>query len=186
MSLLRPFFKYRVVTRCGIPEVTLLGTPEDWESIRVRARALGEFDLEWWSRALEPVLARFAAASRGSIDGAFWRSFYEQDEGSGGPWVSGWLNAFFPFLVPSREKPVRNRLATDWDDAKNRDDDPTLSDFPCGLAAVEFVWEYLRTELPMELLGGFVGVSQDPVSLAVRPATGWVVLDGKLPPPMFG
>src|SRR4051812_12424970 len=47
MSAMSRFFDFRVITRCGIPEITLLGTTEDWESIRVRARVLAEFDLEW-------------------------------------------------------------------------------------------------------------------------------------------
>jgi len=33
----------------------------------------------------------------------------------------------------------------------------------------------LGTEIPMTLSGGFVGISQDPQTLAVRPAIGWAV-----------
>jgi hypothetical protein len=183
MSVMRPFVDFRVVTRCGIPEVTLLGTPEDWESIRVRAGVLAELDLGWWSSALEPVLAQFAAASRGTIDRAFWRSLYKYEEGSGGPWVTGWINALFPFVVCSRAgetRTRRNRLATDWGEVENTSDAPTSWSFPRGLGSVDFVWEYLRSKIAMELVGGFVGVSQDPASLAVRPAIGWAVCEAKL------
>src|SRR6185503_3321066 len=41
----KSYFNYSLVTRCGIPEVTLLGTVADWRSIRTRAAALAEFDL---------------------------------------------------------------------------------------------------------------------------------------------
>ena len=44
------------------------------------------------------------------------------------------------------------------------------------MSQAPFTWDYLDTELPMELLGGFVGVSQGE-DLAVRPAIGWAVQD---------
>ncbi|XXY47470.1 DUF4419 domain-containing protein [Sorangium sp. So ce269] len=36
---------------------------KDWSSIRRRVRALGEYELSWWTRALEPVLDQFVAAA---------------------------------------------------------------------------------------------------------------------------
>lgn len=47
MAAMQRFFRYVVETRCGIPEVTLLGTTEDWEDIKRRALVLREFDLDW-------------------------------------------------------------------------------------------------------------------------------------------
>jgi len=94
--------------------------------------------------------------------------------------VTGWINVLFPFVArPDKHEAVLNRLATDWGDLENLDEAPAPSSFPCGLGSVEFVWEYLRTKIPMELFGGFVGVSQDPASLAVRPAIGWAVREAK-------
>ena len=37
-----------------------------------------------------------------------------------------------------------------------------LGDSPGGLAQAPFVWEFLETRFDMELLGGFIGVAQDP------------------------
>ena len=42
MRALQTFFDYTVRTRCGIPEVTLLGTVEDWVDLRTRFLALAE------------------------------------------------------------------------------------------------------------------------------------------------
>ena len=51
---------------------------------------------------------------------------------------------------------------------------PTHDDFPSGLSSVGFRWK-LANEIAMEFLGGFVGLSQDPATLALRPAIGWGV-----------
>jgi len=53
---------------------------------------------------------------------------------------------------------------------------PQPVDFPIGLSMVPFIWEYLGTNIPMEFVGGFIGVSQDPTSLVVKPAVGWAVM----------
>ena len=42
MRALQNFFDYEVTTFCGIPEVTLLGTVEDWVDLRTRFLALAE------------------------------------------------------------------------------------------------------------------------------------------------
>ena len=178
MSALSSCFEFEVRTLCGIPRITLLGTAEDWKSVRMRAAVLSEFDLGWWCRALEPVLDQFVRASRGSVDVEFWRSLYKLRGGSGGPWVSGWINVLFPYLQ-AEEGPgwQRNPYLDGWQEEPEDEfgGGPTHDDFPSGLSSVGFSWRYLTHELAMEFLGGFVGVSQDPGTLALRPAIGWAV-----------
>jgi hypothetical protein len=52
---------------------------------------------------------------------------------------------------------------------------PRLADLPSGLSKAPFRWNYLDRSFDMEFLGGFVGVAQDPETLAVRPEIGWAV-----------
>ena len=52
---------------------------------------------------------------------------------------------------------------------------PTLEAFPGGLSKAPFRWEYLGRPFDMEFLAGFVGVAQDPETLALRPEIGWAV-----------
>ncbi|MFV8753309.1 hypothetical protein ACNOYE_22400 [Nannocystaceae bacterium ST9] len=52
---------------------------------------------------------------------------------------------------------------------------PTSNQFPAALACVPMVWDYLGTLLDMQLLGGFVGVQQHPITLELAPAIGWAV-----------
>lgn len=152
MSAMRHYFDYTLLTRCGIPRITLLGTPEDWRSVQHRAAALAEYGL-----AIDAaVLAQLVAAAEGKPDRAMWQSFYKREGGSGGPYVNGWINALFPSLSAGHHGVA-------------------LHKYPSGLSIAPFLWKYLDRRFDMELVAGFVAVSQDPTTLGVRPAIGWAV-----------
>ena len=175
MSAMKSYFNYLLVTRCGIPEITLLGTVADWQSIRRRAELFAEFDLGDWARAVLPVLDQFVAATSGNVDRAFWQSIYKVHDESGGPYITGWINALFPYLdgIPGDSTIERNPLALSWTDAKAHG--TTLGRFPAGRSRVPLAWKYLGTVIPMMLQAGFLGMSQDPDTCALRPTIGWVV-----------
>ncbi|HWO26998.1 MAG TPA: DUF4419 domain-containing protein [Kofleriaceae bacterium] len=175
MSAMKNYFHFTVMTLCGIPAITLLGTVEDWRAIRRRAEVLAEFDLNEWVAALLPILDQFVAAAAGKADREFWQSIYKTNGGSGGPYVTGWINTLFPYL-DGDDGIIRNHYATAW--SKDMDDPfrgTTMSSFPRGMSQAPLTWDYLGTKLSMTLSGGFVGVSQNPQTLAVRPAIGWAV-----------
>lgn len=167
MDAMQSYFSYSCRTACGIPNVTLLGTVEDWSKVEAKAAALSEFKCEEWIKVLSPVLAQFTAAAQGNPDLTFWKSIYKDGGGSGGPYVSGWVNAFFPYLAKGR----KNRDLSGTNYCNHTDA------YPSGLSSVPFVWHYFATDYEMQFLGGFVGMSQDPSTLAVRPALGWAVAD---------
>ena len=180
MAALRHYFDYILVTLCGIPNITLLGTTSDWALIRQRAEALEEFDAQWWITRLLPVLDQFVAAASGHVDQEFWRSFYKWNDYSGGPYVSGWINTLFPYIEDEKNGApalVQNKYVTTWDKTYHSmvGSGPNANQFPSGLAIAPFLWKYLGSNIPMELIGGFVGVSQDAGTLAVRAAIGWAV-----------
>ena len=185
MSAMKSYFDFMMTTMCGIPRITLLGTVDDWRAIRRRAEVFAELDLMPWVAALLPVLDHFVSAARGAADTNFWQSMYKKNGGSGGPYVTGWINVLFPYLDGGKgpgtaaNGPVWNRYATDWSQGLGASfgGGATLGSFPRGLSSVPFTWSYLGKKLPMQFLGGFVAVSQDPESWAVRPAIGWAVQD---------
>jgi hypothetical protein len=174
MSAMQQYFEYIVVTRCGIPRITLLGTPDDWQSIRQRAAVLAEYGLESWVRELSPILDQLCEAAAGRPDRAMWKSFYKFKSGSGSDRVTGWINVLFPYLRREGSGELEpNRYVQSWRDGEG----PEPSSFPSGLSIAPFIWKYLGTKLPMEFVAGFVAVSQDPATLGVRPAIGWAVCD---------
>ncbi len=169
------------ITLCGIPEITLLGTAEDWISIRSRASVLAEFDLSHWTKALLPVLDQIVRTTQGSVDRSFWRSFYKRNDESDCPYVTGWINVLFPYVETwdssaNRRQACWNDSVTTWESGmKERFGGPTVKDFPMGLSAAPFVWNYFRTAIPMVFTGGFLGISQNATTGAVRPAMGWAI-----------
>lgn len=183
LDTMQAYFSYGLRTCCGIPSVTLLGKTDDWMNIRERASALGEYDCADWSKALGVALDHFVAATKGNADLKFWESFYKLGGGSGGPYVNGAINVFFPYLVDYRTKKNTrtNALACASDKwtARWGMSGPNTDDYPMGLSKVPFKWHYLGTTYDMHFLGGFVGASQDPLTLAMRPATGWGITDQK-------
>ena len=178
MDALDSYFAYDVIISCGVPSITLEGTPEDWELIRKNAEMLRQFDLDWWIDALLPVLDQFVAASRGNVDRDFWGRIYNRRNVSGEPRVSGWILRFFPYLPGKSGDPIRNPFI-------QRDPGPAegiaIDDFATGISKADFNFIYLMSAppdtFPMEFLAGFVGIFQDTETLALRPEIGWIVRD---------
>lgn len=185
MDAMKAYFSYSMKTCCGIPEVTLLGTEDDWHDIKDRVHAFAEFGATEWVTALTGVLWHFVDAYKGRADPKFWQSFYKEGGGSGGPYVTGAVNTFFPYLTTYRggvKEFNKWALQTDWDKRFKRfgfGGGPCSDDFPQGLSSVPFVWHYHGQPLDMSFLGGFVGTSQDPETGALRPAIGWGIADRK-------
>jgi hypothetical protein len=195
LDAMQSFFEYRVMTRCGIPTITLEGTRDDWEVLAERARHFREFGLGRWLDVLSPILDQFVRASQGDVDAAFWGSLYKFNSVSGGAVINGWITAFFPY-----EKDARSGRATVPSAVLRGDDEAaaqmlyplekhcretpgfSADSFPSGLSKAPFRWDYLGRSFDMEFLGGFVGVAQDEETLTLRPEIGWAVREAPAAP----
>jgi uncharacterized protein DUF4419 len=180
MSAMKSYFNFLLVTKCGIPTITLLGTVADWQAIRRRAEMFAEFDLADWVHVLLPVLDQFVKAAAGVPDRAFWQAIYKLrgESESGGPYVTGWINVLFPYLDGGprpKGSVIHNGHALTWSQGTVDARGPMPGGFPRGLSRVPLAWKYLGTDLPMTLQAGFVGISQDPQTRALQPAIGWIV-----------
>lgn len=57
IDVVKTYFNYWNLTfGCGIPYITLEGTPEDWQKVREKARGLSKYGLEKWSKELDEIL----------------------------------------------------------------------------------------------------------------------------------
>ncbi len=185
LDAMQSYFEYEVHTACGIPAVTLEGTAEDWRAVARRAEAFAQYGLDWWVRELRPVLGQFVAASAGRVDRAFWESVYKYrgPRGSGSPFVTGWVNALFPYLANPAAKYARYTGKADAPPYRRNPHvggaagrhGPSRDDFPSLPAKAPFLWQYLGTPFDMEFIGGLVGVRQDAETLCLRPEVGWAV-----------
>ncbi len=169
MHAVRNYFEFiwmQVI--CGIPEVILLGTPEDWQKILDRTHRLGTYDLEWWTDELEPVLKKIVAASKGEQDTEFWlRMFRCHAPGGCVPGsADGWIARFYPYDKTGNRRSLKTIGLFD---------SPAL---PAEAVSVEVKHVSIqpdgKTEIRMlELVAGFVGAEQYLGTYALKPRIGW-------------
>jgi hypothetical protein len=104
-SIMKKFVKIEFSTMCGIPYVTLEGTPQDWEKVKVVANALlslADGDLNWWLNKLNEALDVFMRTSNGENTEKEWINFLNFQSHSGSHACDGWINALFPYVKESR------------------------------------------------------------------------------------
>ena len=172
MNSMKEYFLYGRVCSCGIPQITLKGTPEDWRKILERARKLEQYDLKWWTDKLCPVLEEFVAASEGHPNQKFWKKIVKQhtyqaiDGGCGGGYTlsehvkyDGWFLTLFPYTDKGR-MPSKVSLR-----------DVELNDF----MTVDFLCVDGCRRIKLQLRAGFVGAIEDKKTYGLKPFIGWNV-----------
>jgi hypothetical protein len=176
MDVFERYFHYNLYCVCGIPTVTLEGSPADWQRLADKAAALEVFDLGWWLPHLLPVCEQFVRASRGDVDLAHWRSICKVREAYGWDIINGWVAKLFPYLRSFILGPCNQR-----NPIFETGDGFQTCVAPPGLSRVPFTWRNTRTdrERPMEAIGGLIGVQQNPQTLALRPKVGWAVREAE-------
>lgn len=185
-------FNYEVRAVCGIPWIRLEGTPKDYRDLIKKAAELSKYDLRWWIDEILPILKELANAREGKVDGRFWQSIYKSHEHYYRNSINGWVVKLFPYITEAdgplpgsrrcssacrkrSRRHVRNPFLVD-DGAGKR---LKLESFPSGLSRLDFRFMDLvhSRQFRLRMLAGFVGVSQDSATMALRPEIGYVVLD---------
>jgi Domain of unknown function (DUF4419) len=201
MQSMKHYFDYKFTVSCGIPEITLEGTPEDWALLEKHAAELAQFDLAWWIDPLKPILAEFTKASKGEVNADFWDNMVKYRSYSiicsSQPFLSGWMLHFFPYYQGKPNPWVANpaqvkkfeKAFTGTEKEKNSFErkivEPeqfglptlTVSDLPSSMSAAPIEFNYHETPYNYELLAGAIGIRQDDRTFALRPEFGWRVLD---------
>jgi len=193
MSTLQAYFEYVCCLLCGIPNVTLEGTPEDWEALRSKIDRLPSYDISGkdpvmskWHKLLCPVLDKFMAAAKGNHDLAFWDRICSHEGGGSGPsYVSGWITVFACFTAkgnwqgdvhdpPFRRRSLRGSNADEH--AKGSWPFIDTSYLPVGAVSVPVLVDDNGTQYDTQMLAGqfaydIVGDGQD----TVRPRNDWCI-----------
>lgn len=198
MDTYQRYFDYEMMCLCGIPKITVKGTAEDWQRIRERIEVLATYDLGWWASRLEPILDQFVATAKGNADHSFWQAIYKPQKAYAAELASGWIADLFPYLfgAPPASRPKgsglcagaaarRNHVLStpreDWllpvPSSPMAGNGVKLQNFPSGLsrAPVKLTLPD-RTQMQLELLGGFLGVAQGVEDNALAPVVSWAVV----------
>ncbi|MBS0202167.1 MAG: DUF4419 domain-containing protein [Planctomycetes bacterium] len=176
MDVLEPYYEFVMRCICGIPEITLEGSTDDWQTLRDRAQVLNDVGLNWWHEALDPILDEFHLASGGAVNLDFWRNIHKRQDAYGETNINGWMVKFVPYTKGEMGVyNVRNRLLSDPDAMT------TASSLPSGISVVPIHHDIVGADGQparagtFELLGGFLGVTQNEETGALRPKLGWAV-----------
>jgi hypothetical protein len=175
LDVMSGYFEYEYATACGIPEINIEGTKEDWKKIKENLKYFKGFGIDNWINSLEPIIQQFISASENKIDHDFWSNIFKRKDESGGPYITGWVIKFFPYITQYDKKTIKNPYI-DREPEKFMEGLET-NQFNNGLSKVDFIWNYFDHKYEMEFLAGFVGIKQDQKSLTLRPEIGWLVKD---------
>lgn len=204
MAAMGVFFEYEFMTLCGIPEVRLEGHADDWRELAQRARALGPaFGCQPWIDKVTPRLDAIADNAAGADMPQLWRDLYREFDESGGPYITGWIVDFFPYLRcetiddddmsdpvydaagevveytirwikdDEPDPPTRTVMRPNWFTG-DEDGEVRSQHIPGGMASAPVRWTYLDQELDYRFEAGFTGITQG-ADLALRPLIGWAV-----------
>ncbi|KFF04636.1 DUF4419 domain-containing protein [Flavobacterium reichenbachii] len=177
LDVMSGYFEYEYATACGIPEIKIEGTKEDWLKIKRNIKSFKGYNIDNWINSLEPIIQQFINVSDNKIDHKFWSNIFKRKDESGGPYITGWCIKFFPYVTDGEQKMIKNPYI-DREPEKFMEGLQT-NQFNNGLSKAGFIWNYLGNKYEMEFLAGFVGIKQDKKSLTLRPEIGWLVKDKK-------
>ena len=177
MESMKSYFNYLAGRiGCGIPSVTLQGTPDDWRAVLSKTQKLGQYGLSEWTQTLEPILNEFIKTAEGNPNQRFWQEMVKKqrvDEfASARPCsadkpteLDGWILKFFPS-----------------EDGYTLDRVPYTKSMPAEFVRVEFKYRVIDpitgatlSETPMELMSGFIGALDDEKNNMLTPQIGWLV-----------
>ena len=182
MDAMSSFFYYSGTVMCGIPEITLEGTTEDWLKIENLVADLSHYGMDWWVEPLVPILHEFVKTSEGNFDRKFWAKIYDENHEIEDvvcakiphDYISGWLLNFFPYI-----KGQKNPLL---DKANKRKSKVEIEDLPQGLSKAIFLLDNNGTYHNMEFIAGFMGIKQNHETMALKPEISWAVIDTQTKP----
>jgi hypothetical protein len=182
MDVFASYYDYTLVCICGIPEITLLGTPADWLAIRERIDAMAELGLGFWTASLVPMADQWLRAAEGSPDPQFWQSIYKPRHAYGWDRIAGWVARLFPYLASQGRFTRRNPLLEYriGDEPASKDQFSVTgiiaTDAPSGISSVRCKLEDALTHATERVLleGGLVGVTCDHAG-RLEARCGWLV-----------
>ena len=103
----------------------------------------------------------------------FWKSFYHYGHQSGGATVTGWCNAFIPYIF-TRDKYSKNTTVGDGTGGEKFWGTHPW-DFASSYTKAPMTWLYYNRKIECDMIGGIIGVQQRQSDGMIAPIVGWIV-----------
>ena len=179
MSAMKQYFTYRVLMGgCGISNITLEGSIQDWEKIKSKLEFLSTKGLEWYTQHLIPIINNFIEtkkyySAKGKLSDdliEFWKRMIRL-KGKGGAYdphiINGWIVNFIPNLLNEKPEVYEELYETNIPDQI----------ISCPM---ELTWipppGNKKYEFKCSLFSGFYGMIQDKETFNVRPVIGYAIV----------
>jgi len=187
------YFTYEMECVCGIPAITVTGSPADWQRMRDRIEVLETYELKWWVARLRPILDEFLQTVKGRPNREFWQAICKPRKAYAVSLITGWITDLFPYLLdpPHRRRShVFQWKRKNWIPVGLEPETPGprfafnnpygvgTRSFPSGLSSVPFDLKFPDDSTrELHLVAGFLGIEQDAEDLALSPVIGWCVAE---------
>jgi hypothetical protein len=175
MDAMSPYFEYGLTITCGIPNVTIEGTPEDWKMIEDRLDSLKQYNLEWWVDEIKPLIKEMRLIAEGKGNPKFWENIFAVQTIPAGCGTEtsyqGWIFKLFPYLV-SGNSYSKNPLLKDEEQWLSE-----ISKIPTGISKAELKLDNNGDKSLLYFYAGFTAIEQNPKTMALKPHIDWFVVD---------
>ncbi|KAK5584757.1 hypothetical protein RB653_006374 [Dictyostelium firmibasis] len=188
MATVKSFFEFKMSLMCGLPELTLLGTVDDWVNVKNRVEKLKEFDfkgnkdggcMKSWTELLSPIINEIIDSVNGKPDLQWWNRIANQEGGGSGPrYISGWITAFCVFNNDGKWM-GKNNTRTEMFGGQLKHNTEWIfvdtNEIPKGFLFVPVKIDDNGTPYETEFFAGHMAVtSDDPYS--IQPNIDWCIL----------
>ena len=176
MESLKSYFHY-IAGRlsCGIPYITLKGTPDDWRKVAEKVQGLERYNMGWWTKELKPIIAELVKTAEGKPSSKFWKDIVMQDRpdrlrGGGCSMekpteLDGWMVKLFPDMKNGK---MRATIP------QSQMQGVELSKVPFKYQLIDRETMQVIEETDIMLYAGFIGIIIDEATGALEPKIGWI------------
>ena len=178
MSAMKQYFTYRVLMGgCGISNITLEGSIDDWKKIKSKLEYLSTKALKWCTKHLIPIIDKIILtkeyySSNQKLNTElveFWKDMIRL-KGIGDMYdphmINGWIVKFIPNL--ENEKPTIYEEISE----KNVPDQIIA----CPMELTWLTMNGTKVDFKCQLFSGFYGMIQDKETFNVRPVIGYAIV----------
>jgi len=178
MNVVKNFFSYHMMLGCGLSQITLDGTKDDWLLLKEKIKYIENINslvLNEWLSVLLPIIDNFILIFDEVADFDFWQRIctYRRVGSGNQQEYGGWIFAFSPFdsegkyLLNSREEIEKTNIYT------------FLLDSKASLDLVNVPVKMNDNGIPREFIfcSGILGGKYDSLNNLIEPKVGYCIIE---------
>lgn len=180
LSSFKKYFVYTIGGTCGIPEISIEGTIEDWKLLKEKIIEIGNLDEEivFWTDELKDIVQKIIETlETKKPDINFYKNIVENTDKSTEckpDIINGWIIKFIPYDINNKK----------CDFKSSNFDGLSIDQIPSQIFNLPFRLIHLTNRgntkrYDAEIYSGFFGVRQDENTLSIRPVIGYIIVEVK-------